>query len=83
MTTKTTASPPPAIRRDVLAAFAGALCIPSIARVPSRAQAPDPLDVIRRQADLLADMLTEAHGATWEASVERGFVLIQPEGGAR
>jgi len=82
MTTKTTTSPPPAIRREVLAAFAGALCIPTIATVPSRAQAPDPLDVIRRQADLLAGMLTEAHGATWTAAVERGFVLIQPEGGA-
>lgn len=45
--------------------------------------APDPLDVIRRQADQLAAMLTETHGATWTAAVERGFVLIQPEGGAR
>lgn len=79
MTTKTTASPPPAIRREVLAAFAGALCIPTIATVPSRIPAPDPLDVIRRQADLLA----EAHGATWTAAVERGFVLVQPEGGAQ
>ena len=83
MTTKTTTSPPPAIRREVLAAFAGALCIPTIATVPSRTQAPDPLDIIRRQADLLAAMLTEAHGATWAAAVERGFVLIQPEGGAQ
>lgn len=74
---------PPAIRREVLAAFAGALCIPSIATMPSRIPAPDPLDVIRRQADLLAAMLTEAHGTNWAAAVERGFVLIQPEGGAR
>lgn len=81
MTTKTTASPPPAIRREVLAAFAGVLCVPTITTVPSRIPAPDPLDVIRRKADLLADMLTEAHGATWEATVERGFVLIQPQPG--
>lgn len=79
MTTKTTASPPPAIRRAVLAAFAGTLCVPAIATVPSRIPAPDPLDVIRRQANMLA----EAHGGTWSATVERGFVLVQPEGGAR
>jgi hypothetical protein len=83
MTTKTTASPPPAIRRAVLAAFAGTLCVPTIATVPSRTPAPDPLDVIRRQADLLADMLTEAHGGIWTATVERDLVLIQPEGGVR
>ncbi|TAJ91242.1 MAG: hypothetical protein EPO10_11950 [Reyranella sp.] len=81
--TTRTASSPPAIRREILAAFAGALCIPTIATVPSRIPAPDPLDVIRRQADLLAAMLTEAHGGAWAATVERGFVLIRPEGGAR
>ena len=83
MTTKTTASPPPAIRRAVLAAFAGTLCVPTIATVPSRTPAPDPLDAIRHTADLLAAMLTEAHGGAWSASVERGFVLVQREGGAQ
>lgn len=84
MTTKTTtASPPPAIRREVLAAFAGALCIPTIATIPMRDPAPDPLDAIRHTADLLAAMLSEAHGVAWAATVEGGFVLIQPEGGAR
>ncbi len=82
MTKTTTASPPPAIRRAVLSAFAGGLCLPTVALVPMRAAAPDPLDVIRRQADLLADMMAEAHGGTWTATTERGFVLIQPAGGA-
>ena len=83
MTKTTTASPPPAIRRAVLAAFAGSLCVPTIATVPMRTPAPDPLDAIRHTADLLAAMLTEAHSGTWTATVERGFVLVQPEGGAR
>lgn len=83
MTSKTTASPPPAIRREVLAAFAGSLCVPAIATVPMRSPAPDPLDAIRHTADLLAAMLTEAHGGAWAATVERGFVLVRPEGGAR
>lgn len=83
MTTKTTASPPPAIRRAVLAAFAGSLCVPTIATVPSRTPAPDPLDVIRRTADLLAGQMAEAHGGVWSATVERGFVLVQREGGAQ
>lgn len=79
-----TTTPPPAIdRRAILATFTGGLSIPTIATAPSRIPAPDPLDVVRRQADLLAAMLTEAHGATWTAAVERGFVLIAPEGGAR
>ncbi|WP_295135714.1 hypothetical protein [uncultured Reyranella sp.] len=69
MTTKTTMSPPPAIRREVLAAFAGALCIPTIATVPSRIPAPDPLDVIRRQADLLAAMMAEARGGKWQVLI--------------
>ena len=69
-------------RRAILAAFTGGLCIPAIATVPSRIPAPDPLDAVRHTADLLADMLTEAHGAAWSATVERGFVLIQPEGRA-
>ena len=76
MTSKTTTSPPPAIRREVLAAFAGALCIPTIATVPMREPMPDPLDAIRHQADLLADMMTEARGGQWE-------VLILPKGGAQ
>jgi hypothetical protein len=83
MTTKTTASPPPAIRRAVLAAFAGTLCVPTIATVPSRTPAPDPLDAIRHTADLLAAMLTEAHGGAWAATVERDLVLIRPQGGVR
>ncbi|OZB24202.1 MAG: hypothetical protein B7X63_16465 [Rhodospirillales bacterium 39-66-50] len=66
-----------------MATFAGGLCIPTIATVPMRTQAPDPRDAIRHTADLLAAMLTEAHGGAWAATVERGFVLIQPEGGAR
>ncbi len=76
MTSKTTTSPPPAIRREVLAAFAGALCIPTIATVPMREPTPDPLDAIRRTANLLADMMTEARGGQWE-------VLILPKGGAQ
>lgn len=68
--------------RAILATFSGSLCIPAIATVQSRIPAPDPLDVVRRTADLLADMLTEAHGGAWTATVERGFVLIQPAGGA-
>ena len=83
MTTKTIASPPPAIRRAVLAAFAGSLCVPTIATVPMRTPAADPLDAIRHAADLLAAMLTETHGGTWTATVERGFVLVQSEGGSR
>lgn len=83
MTKTTTASPPPAAdRRAILAAFAGSLAIPAIATVPSRIPAPDPLDAIRHTADLLAAMLTEAHGGAWSATVERGFVLVRPEGGA-
>ena len=76
MTSKTTTSPPPAIRREVLAAFAGALCIPTIATVPMREPTSDPLDAIRRTANLLADMMTEARGGQWE-------VLILPKGGAQ
>lgn len=83
MTTKTIASPPPAIRRAVLAAFAGSLAIPAIATVPSRTPAPDLLDAIRHTADLLAEMLTEMHGGTWTATVERDLVLIRPQGGVR
>lgn len=76
-------SPPPVIRRAVLAAFAGTLCIPTVAIAPMRASAPDPLDVIRRTADLLAGQMAEAHGGVWAATVERGFVLVQREGGAQ
>lgn len=83
MTTKTIASPPPVIRRAVLAAFAGTLCVPTVAIAPSRTPAPDPLDAIRHTAHLLADMLTEAHGGTWTATVERDLVLIRPQGGVR
>ena len=46
-------------------------------------RAPDPLDAVRHTAELLAGMLTEAHGGAWTATVERGFVLIKPEGGAQ
>lgn len=70
-------------RRAVLASFTGALCVPAIAAVPMRGPAPNPLDVARHSADLLAAMLTEAHGVAWAATVGGGFVLIQPEGGAR
>jgi hypothetical protein len=70
-------------RRAILATFTGGLCIPASATVPMRTPAPDPLDVIRRQADLLAGMMAEAHGGTWTATVERGFVQVLPEGGAR
>lgn len=85
MTKTTSTSPPPAIRRAVLAAFAGSLCVPAIATVPMRTKAPDPLDAIRHTADLLADMMAEAHGGSWMAHVdhETGFALIQPKGGAR
>ena len=82
MTTKTT-SPPPAIRREVLAAFAGALCIPTIATVSSRTPAPNPLDVARSTADLLAAQMQDLHGGVWFAHVDHasGFVLIRPKNG--
>lgn len=73
---------PPAIRRAVLAAFAGSLCLPSVTIVPMRTPAPGPLDAVRHIADLLAAMLTEAHGVVWAATIEHGFVLVQQEGGA-
>ena len=65
------------------AAFTGGLCIPAIATVPSRIKAPDPLDVARHSADLLAAMMQELHGGTWFATVdhESGFVLIRPKNG--
>ena len=69
MTIKTTASPPPAIRREVLAAFAGALCIPTIATVPMREPSPNPIDAIRHQADLLAAMVAEARGGKWQVLI--------------
>ena len=83
MMTKTTTSPPPAIRREVLAAFAGALCIPTIATVSSRTPAPNPLDVIRHSADLLAAQMQEQHGGAWFATIDHdsGFVLIRPKNG--
>jgi hypothetical protein len=70
-------------RRAILAAFTGGLCIPAIATVPSRIKAPDPLDVARHSADLLAAMMQELHGGTWFATVdhESGFVLIRPKNG--
>lgn len=83
---QTTTPPPPAIRREVLAAFAGALCIPTIAAVPMRTAAPNPLDVARHSADLLAAQMQELHGGSWFATVDHdsGFVLIRPKnGGAR
>ena len=70
-------------RRAILATFTGGLCIPAIATVPSRIPAPAPLDFIRRQADQLADMLTETHGGAWVATVKLDLVRIRPEGGAR
>ncbi|WP_298309826.1 hypothetical protein [Reyranella sp.] len=80
---KTTTYPRAVDRRAILATFADGLCLPAVATVPSRLPAPDPLDFVRRQADLLADMLGEAHGGAWAATVERGFVLVQREGGAQ
>lgn len=77
MTTKTTASPPPAIRREVLAAFAGALCIPTITTVPSRIPPPHPLDAIRHTMDLLAAMMAEARGGEWEV------IVLPKNGGAQ
>ena len=64
-------------RRAMLAGFAGTLAVPAIATVPMREPTPDPLDAMRRTADLLADMMAEARGGEWE-------VLIVPKnGGAR
>lgn len=65
-----------ASRREMLASFAGVLSVPVIATVPMREPTPDPLDAIRRTADLLADMMAEARGGEWE-------VIILPKGGAR
>ena len=56
-------------RREMLASFAGTLALPSVATVPSRIPAPDPLDVIRRQADLLAAMMAEARGGKWQVLI--------------
>ena len=56
-------------RREMLAGFAGTLAIPAVATVPSRIPAPDPLDVIRRQADLLAAMMAEARGGKWQVLI--------------
>lgn len=71
---------PAGTRREMLASFAGALALPSVATVPSRIPAPDPLDAIRRTADLLAAMMQELHGGTWYATVDNdsGFVLVRP-----
>ena len=64
--TTRTASSPPAIRREILAAFAGALCIPTIATVPSRIPAPDPLDVARPAAEVFKE-LARIHQALRDA----------------
>jgi len=56
-------------RREMLASFAGTLALPSVATAPSRIPAPDPLDAIRRQADLLAAMMAEARGGKWQVLI--------------
>lgn len=66
-------------RREMLAGFAGVLTVPSIATVPSRIPAPDPLDAIRHQADLLAAMMAEARGGKWQVLI----VELTDAGGAR
>ena len=64
-------------RRAMLAGLAGTLAIPAIATVPMREPSPHPLDAIRRTADLLADMMTEARGGEWEV------IVVPKNGGAR
>jgi hypothetical protein len=79
-----TYAPPPTVdRRAILATFASALCIPTIAAVPMREPAPNPLDVARPSADLLAAQMQELHGGTWFATVDHdsGFALIRPKNG--
>ena len=73
-------------RRTILAGFAGVLAVPSVAMVPMREAAPNPLDVARHSADLLAAMMQDIHGGPSLAHVDRdtGFILIRPKnGGAR
>ena len=80
---QTTTHPQTVDRRAILATFAGALCIPTIAAVPMRESAPNPLDVARHSADLLAAMMQDIHGGVWFAHVdhESGFILIRPKNG--
>lgn len=70
-------------RRAMLAGFAGTLAVPAIATVPMREPAPDPLDVARHSADLLAQQMQDLHGGSWIAHVDHssGFILIRPKHG--
>ena len=70
-------------RREMLASFAGTLAIPTVATVPMREPSPNPLDVARRAADLLAAQMQDIHGGVWFAHVdhESGFILIRPKTG--
>lgn len=68
-------------RRAMLAGFAGSLAVPAIAAIPMRTAAPNPLDVARHSADLLAAQMQELHGGIWFAHVDHasGFILIRPK----